>query len=393
MEVSYRRRFHQSYMIIEGGHGPEEWYELTMLAYNRIPGLLMVETEISDGKIRLWYDITGKQSLTDYLARREADRQLLELLLQGMEAICRQIEDYLLEESQIVLEPEYLYLDLAGKKVGFVYLPGYDRDIRDSFRELMELLLRRLDHGDKQGSAMAYEMYQLSLQKELSFQDMIGQAETARQTESAEAAEEADGAEGTGQMSRKNENKELRENFGESLEQPGKPFQPVMVHSKRPGREASGLAAKLQEYLGEKGWRTGLRESRRGRGRPEEELPYVTVAEAEEEVSYPTEILSIQNEVQGILKYQGKGGQQDIVIDKDSFLVGKEPREVDGLIAEKSVSRVHARISKDDEDYYLEDMNSTNGTYLNGEQLEYRQRVKLEARDRIMFGAEEYIFL
>lgn len=389
MEVSYRRRFQQSYMIIEGGWGPEEPYELTMVAYNRIPGLLGMETEVSDGQVRFWYDITGKQNLADYLGRREADGQLLTLLFQGLDTVCRQLQEYMLDESQLILDPEYLYLDLSGKMVGIAYLPGCHKDIRDSFQELMELLLRRLEHSDKQGAAMAYEMYQLSLQREMSFSDMIRQASRQEMGESqrryagrAETAQKySEGAVGN-----------AGENFVKKSEKSRKQFRPVMVHSPAPGREEVGHFAKIKAYLEGKGLKSDRKEAWKSSWKDaEEELPYVTAEE--EMVTYPTEVLCGGGGAQGILKYQGSGAQQDIAIEKDSFILGKEAGEVDGCITGKSVSRIHARISRGDGSYYLEDMNSTNGTYLNGEQLEYRQKEKLTARDRVMFGMEEFIFM
>ena len=414
MEVSYRRRFHQSYMILEGGQEPEEPCELTVLAYNRIPGLLPMETEIADGKVRFWYDITGKQNLTDYLGRREVDGQLLELLFQGMETVCRQLQEHLLEESQLVLKPEHLYLDFSGKKLGVVYLPGYHEDIRDSFRELMELLLRRLDHSDKRGAAVAYEMYQLSLQKEMSFSDMLRQAAAAGQAEENHAEmtgdpstryadviggskEQYEEYAGIAQKQAEGSAWNAAETYQQKTEKPWKqkPWKqsrPVMVHSPAPGKEKTGPFARIKVHFEERGLRSGREQEWKNSFRAEDEdLPYVTAEE--KAVTYPTEILCGGDGPQGILKYLGSGGQQDITVEKDSFLLGKETGEVDGRITGKSVSRIHARISREDEDYYLEDMNSTNGTYLNGEQLEYRQKVKLEAKDRITFGMEEYIFL
>ena len=44
-------------------------------------------------------------------------------------------------------------------------------------------------------------------------------------------------------------------------------------------------------------------------------------------------------------------------------------------------------------EFYMEDLNSTNGTFLNGEPLEYHQKVQLQQRDRIAFGTVEYLFL
>ena len=171
-----------------------------------------------------------------------------------------------------------------------------------------------------------------------------------------------------------------------------KQFRPVMVHSPAPGREEVGHFAKIRAYLEGKGLKSGRKEAWKSSWKDtEEELPYVTAEE--ETVTYPTEVLCGGGEVQGILKYQGSGAQQDITIEKDSFILGKEAGEVDGCITGKSVSRIHARISREDGSYYLEDMNSTNGTYLNGERLEYRQKEKLTARDRVMFGMEEFIFM
>lgn len=412
MEVSYRRRFQQSYMIMEGGRGPEEPYELTMVAYNRIPGLLGMETEVSDGQVRFWYDITGKQNLADYLGRREADGQLLTLLFQGLDTVCRQLQEYMLDESQLILDPEYLYLDLTGKTVGIAYLPGYHKDIRDSFQELMELLLRRLEHSDKQGAAMAYEMYQLSLQREVSFSDMIRQAARQEMGEGTceEGEDSQDGRWKERQRLQKGDPEAGREraetaqkysegavgnageNFVKKSEKSRKQFRPVMVHSPAPGREEVGHFAKIKAYLEGKGLKSDRKEAWKSSWKDaEEELPYVTAEE--EAVTYPTEVLCGGGGSQGILKYQGSGAQQDIAIEKDSFILGKEAGEVDGCITGKSVSRIHARISREDGSYYLEDMNSTNGTYLNGEQLEYRQKEKLTARDRVMFGMEEFIFM
>lgn len=441
MEISYRRRFQQSYMIMEGGRGPEEPYELTMVAYNRIPGLLGMETEISDGQVRFWYDITGKQNLADYLGRREADGQLLTLLFQGLDTVCQQLQEYMLDESQLILDPEYLYLDLSGRTVGVAYLPGYHKDIRDSFQELMELLLRRLEHSDKQGAAMAYEMYQFSLQREMSFSDMIRQAARQEMVEGTceEGEDSRDGKWKERQKLQKGDpevNRELQrgyagaagnfpvqradvmgesqrqyaeraetaqkysegavgnagENFVKKSEKSRKQFRPVMVHSPAPGREEVGHFAKIKAYLEGKGLKSDRKEAWKSSWKDaEEELPYVTAEE--ETVTYPTEVLCGGGGAQGILKYQGSGAQQDIAIEKDSFILGKEAGEVDGCITGKSVSRIHARISREDGSYYLEDMNSTNGTYLNGEQLEYRQKEKLTARDRVMFGMEEFIFM
>ena len=50
------------------------------------------------------------------------------------------------------------------------------------------------------------------------------------------------------------------------------------------------------------------------------------------------------------------------------------------------VSRIHARIHFSDEGWFLEDLRSTNGTWLNDEQLEPEKLYPLESGDRLRFG-------
>lgn len=58
------------------------------------------------------------------------------------------------------------------------------------------------------------------------------------------------------------------------------------------------------------------------------------------------------------------------------------------------VSRVHAKISVDEERYYfIEDLQSSNGTYLNGTRLTPQTRRMLKLNDRIDFGTDENITL
>ena len=90
--------------------------------------------------------------------------------------------------------------------------------------------------------------------------------------------------------------------------------------------------------------------------------------------------------------YQGIHGCQDIFITGDEFLIGKNRQQAQGIIEAQGVSRLHARISRQEMRYYLEDLNSTNGTYLNEVPLEYHQKKELCRNDRVRFGLEEYLF-
>jgi hypothetical protein len=63
-------------------------------------------------------------------------------------------------------------------------------------------------------------------------------------------------------------------------------------------------------------------------------------------------------------------------------------READNsiLLGAVGVSRHHARIVYDTDYVYLEDLGSTNGTWLNGERLDEDERRRLHDGDQIIFG-------
>lgn len=82
-----------------------------------------------------------------------------------------------------------------------------------------------------------------------------------------------------------------------------------------------------------------------------------------------------------------------ILIAKTPFLIGKQAEAVNYCIMHnKSVSRVHASIQKHNGSYILYDMNSVNGTYLNGERLKTDPKM-IKHGDRIQIANEAFEFI
>ena len=79
-------------------------------------------------------------------------------------------------------------------------------------------------------------------------------------------------------------------------------------------------------------------------------------------------------------------------IEKPILSLGKKKEEVDVVLEDSSVSRIHARITKEGSEYYLEDLNSTNGTFKNGLRLQPYEKRKLDAGDEIKCGRVVLIF-
>jgi hypothetical protein len=78
-------------------------------------------------------------------------------------------------------------------------------------------------------------------------------------------------------------------------------------------------------------------------------------------------------------KYQG--GEFPIAADKQ-ILIGRSS-DLDMVLVEDMVSRKHARIAMQTDQIWIEDLGSTNGTFVNGEKI---KRARLKEGDRVLIG-------
>jgi len=78
-------------------------------------------------------------------------------------------------------------------------------------------------------------------------------------------------------------------------------------------------------------------------------------------------------------KYQG--GEFPVSADKQ-ILVGRSS-DLDMVLVEDMVSRKHARIAMQGDQIWIEDLGSTNGTFVNGEKI---KRARLKEGDRVLIG-------
>jgi phosphoserine phosphatase RsbU/P len=81
--------------------------------------------------------------------------------------------------------------------------------------------------------------------------------------------------------------------------------------------------------------------------------------------------------------------QKTIVVNRSPFTVGRKV-DKDLVIPDPRVSRDHAQIVMEGNDFFLVDQGSKHGTFVNGERV---QRQKLERNDRLEFGTRDSAYL
>ncbi len=80
-------------------------------------------------------------------------------------------------------------------------------------------------------------------------------------------------------------------------------------------------------------------------------------------------------------------------IDKAQFVVGRQGDTTNLAIEHQAVSACHATITYKDRRFYLEDMGSSNGTFLAGDRLPPNQQVELKPESHLRFGSIDALFV
>ena len=82
---------------------------------------------------------------------------------------------------------------------------------------------------------------------------------------------------------------------------------------------------------------------------------------------------------------------EEIEIDKEFFMLGKY-RYASYTFNNDSISRTHATIIKENNQYFIVDNDSRNGTFINGRKIQPNNKVKLNNRDLITLSNETLVF-
>ena len=96
----------------------------------------------------------------------------------------------------------------------------------------------------------------------------------------------------------------------------------------------------------------------------------------------------------GYLEYYENGLAMRIHLKEGATLVGSRAQSVDHVLSSHKVSKLHAEFICQGGEYFVRDINSTNGTYLNGapQRLVSNQAVPLHNGDRVRLADTELVF-
>ena len=118
---------------------------------------------------------------------------------------------------------------------------------------------------------------------------------------------------------------------------------------------------------------------------PEEPIQPVTVEEYFDDI-LDSETVYFDEEAVYCLKWKEKHFSKEFYLSDFPVTVGKLKDSVQLCIEDESVSRLHARFKEQGKRIILQDLDSTNGTKVNGKALMAGEEIIIKRNDEIQFG-------
>ena len=398
MEISYRK----SNMVIKNTAEPLP-FEVKMLEHNAIAGLLPFSFQMVNEETEMLYDISSKQMLRKILETERLTAKWLDALLSALISLRDELKEYFLDMDRVIFRADMIYAGTGSREIYFCFLPGYDGSANAGLKELFAELLAYLDTSDEQAVRALYSINKVTMAENFSLEDLRNAAQAqAAESRKIPALEQA-------AESRKHDMvaADIRTGSVYKSNDIPKPKHELMREQRPEAKEmrgevkSPGLFEKIKRYVKGNNFLQILEDIDDGKvkekvnePRPEDviigsdsviinKLSDIEVFEIEEG---GTVLLSGEYTGTRFLEGCGAMAGKTVVIEETPFAVGKAALDY------PAISRMHAEITEEKGEYFLEDLNSRNGTLLNGKRLDPFSPEKLKDGDAVTFADLNFYF-
>lgn len=349
---------------------------------SEISGLLSMQIESNMKKYRLLYDVTGYIPLKDFLVMPLTSKSLSSLLKSVLNTL-KAMEKLYLRTENLVFDADRIYINAMQQSINFIYLPirFYESD-----RTLRDFLLGIVQYGsfDKNEDNTYVKEYIKILNNGMTF-SVFELEEYIKKLENNDFQDT---------------NKQIQCDYCKTFLSDKTKFCPIC------GTKVGGIDLPQNDDV-----YNPLGSIKRSNEFVEERIQVREIKEVPTVDESGTQGLSDEStlldddynqtmmltEIDFFTEYNPHltrvSNNERIRIKKYEFKIGKKQAVNDyAILDNKVVSGSHAKIVIHDEDAYIVDVGSLNGTKLNGVLLNKDVEYKLSNKDMIRFANEEFVF-
>lgn len=379
LQTEFVRNLNCNYERILLDRQPDEnRYQYCITGRGGIKGLLPSSLRYINGQAYLYYDITSTQNVVQLYADRNITRSWMKDFLWSMNQVKLELGRFLLDDRNVVWHPEQIFQDLEKNNFYFMYIPYYEGEC--GFLRLIEFWVDHIDYEDETLVNFVYKTHeQFELLGSIYLQEQIFEDAVVLERDMLVMPKDI------GLVQQENAvSEEIPQNIPETAKT-------VLDTPKDEKINRKGLRYLLEAK------RRKQREERLAYGRENQQMMagYAVCEEPVYETEdygrtiYIEEASASEEQKHRLFTSDGHVAAE---LNKTPFVIGKKKEETDLCLSDGSVSRVHVRITEENGKRYLEDMNSTNGTYKNGLRLQPYEKRILEPEDEIRLGKVVLIY-
>ncbi len=440
-ELEYKREMNRNYMVIQPKNEWNDTYTVRMLSGNKIPGLLEFQEKQINGTVRYYYDITSKQPLGRTLEHRSLTEQEVRALISSLLCALKQMERFLLDTDQICIQPEYIYLEPDTFRTWFCLIPGRKQDFSAEFLGFAQYILDHVDHSDGEAVVLAFSIFRVSRRDNfgiIDIEECLGRKvenknENLREEMGATCREENEASVDMGPSELWNCVKpegvtEVRKEKSRTIGYAALLVMAVCIPGGVAGifglsilirwkwaffiMELVLLIVGLGLLRGDRNrslsknvsgkWNVETEEDRWEEYFIEENSDWIEQIDKKEPMRPEDEneddmqtilLTSVRERIdQKKRMLVSVNGENKIDIGYFPFLIGKNKAMADFCLNEPGVSRLHVKIEELSGEYFVTDLNSTNGTKVNGELLKANETKKLLPGDELVLADIKFLF-
>ena len=443
MQITYKRNGLKSYMIVKTEKVDSGSLREKMVVRNNIDYLARVNPQRIDGHICFYYDIRGRISIDSLFSGRKMKKGEIEAVLRGISGLLNELQRYLLSTDEVLFSPSCIWVLPDTLEPAFIYVPDMIPEDKYSIISLAEFLTEHVDGNDREAAALAYNYLEM-VENGCFMPDMDTADITGSGTRTFSPSQPSNEREKTGVLPDPAEYWDIKEGIADEM----KPFftqtEKTVIASgrKKIAYALLGVVTVISacyialvlnpalfpihltddEYLA-----SGIVIATafamvligvmltccRKTDDTDEELYPEDVSSFDKAVSgednleyleYEKLKADEENEKTVLLKRPVKTGSprsypvlkyadgRIIAIKTLPFIIGKMKNRVDGVIEGRGISRIHAILKESAGRYYISDLNSLNGTEINGRSLEADETAEITEGDIISFADTSLTF-
>lgn len=441
MQITYKRNGIKNYLIVKNERYDVPSLREKMIVRNDIPYLAKMTPQNIDGYSYYYYDIQGRVNLETIFSGRNMTKDEISAILQGLSGLLSELARYLLSPDEVLYAPSDIWLLPDTLEPAFIYVPDMPQDELHSLRYLADFLTDHVDGNDREAAKLAYEYLEM-VENGCILPKPV--CETRSLNDQPESHEFPLPERNPDPLTDPNEYWELKEGISDEM----KPF---FAEDDNTGNNSSkkktayillGLVISLasayivmvmapslfpitltdEEYLV-----SGIviafafavvlisvslqlkkkdKDTAPGDNLPEEDIavPKPETGDNIEYMEYQDHTQNEEYEKTVLIKsplslpkspappeLRYEDGRK-ISISVFPFIIGKMKSRVDGVVDGTGISRIHAMIKEQDGKYFLSDLNSLNGTGVNGKMLDANETAEILDGDIISLANTSLTF-